>query len=164
MALGEYIIEPQDTLVPNRINVKFFALVDLDNVVLASYAVTNENCLDDEGVHSEEIGASFVKRLFNVPDDIRIIETWHYRQNRNHYAYPGATYDPSKDMFFGIPLCPSFVLNDDNQWIPPIPEPDDGLRHQFNCDTNTWSVDDGIRYVMGENGVVLDDDGNPLEI
>jgi len=44
---------------------------------------------------------------------------------KNIYADIGDTYDSVKDVFIKIKPFPSWILNEDSIWIPPIPKPEE---------------------------------------
>ncbi len=165
MPIGTYVFRPGETFDPNRVNVKFFASVNSENLVIAVNAVTSHDCLDSNGEHSEETGALFLRTLLQIPEDIRLVETWHYRQKRNTLAIPSSTYHPDLDIFVDPIPSPSFVLNENYDWVPSTPKPQDGKNYIYEIRADRWiEHNDEPVYRVGENGVIIDDDGNPLQI
>lgn len=165
MPIGTYVFRSGETFDENKVNVKFFASVNSANIVTAVNAVSNHDCLDSNGEHSEEVGALFLRNLLQIPDDIQIIETWHYRQSRNTLAIPNSTYDPNLDIFIDPRISPSFILDDNHDWVPLAPKPQDGKNYLYDLNADRWiEYSDEPVYRVGENGVMIDDDGNPLQV
>lgn len=165
MPIGTYVFRTGETFDQNRVNVKFFASVNSANLVIAVNAVSNHDCLDSNGEHSEEIGALFLRTLLQIPEDIRLIETWHYRQERNTLAVPNSTYDPDLDIFIDPRTSPSFILNNNYDWVPSTPKPQDGKDYMYDLHADRWiEFKNEPVYRVGENGVIIDDDGNPLQV
>lgn len=53
------------------------------------------------------------------------VETSYDGSFRKRYAFIGGTYDPVNDVFINKQPFPSWVLNGDFEWGPPVPMPDD---------------------------------------
>lgn len=165
MPIGTYVFRTGETFDQNRVNVKFFASVNSANLVIAVNAVSNHDCLDSNGEHSEEVGALFLRTLLQIPEDIRLIETWHYRQERNTLAVPNSTYDSDLDIFIDPRTSPSFILDNNYDWVPSTPKPQDGKDYIYDLHADRWiEFKDEPVYRVGENGVIIDDDGNPLQV
>ena len=165
MPIGTYVFRTGETFDQNRVNVKFFASVNSANLVIAVNAVSNHDCLDSNGEHSEEVGALFLRTLLQIPEDIRLIETWHYRQERNTLAVPNSTYDSDLDIFIDPRTSPSFILDHNYDWVPSTPKPQDGKDYIYDLHADRWiEFKDEPVYRVGENGVIIDDDGNPLQV
>ena len=52
------------------------------------------------------------------------VETSSNHSFRKQYAGIGDTYDSAKDIFIKQQPLPSYVLNENDEWNPPIPYPD----------------------------------------
>ena len=57
---------------------------------------------------------------------------------RKQFAGIGDFYDSVKDKFIRPSPYPSWVLNDTDDWIPPISYPDDGKEYMWHEDTKEW--------------------------
>ena len=113
-----------------------FAEIDANDVVLRVIVIDNKDTSDANGVEKEHIGAAFCERLFGG--------TWKqtsYNGNiRKNYAGIGYTYNSILDAFIAPQPYPSWVLDDDAQWQPPVAMPTDDQRYGWNEATQTWDV------------------------
>jgi hypothetical protein len=113
-----------------------FAELDSNNVVLRVVVVDNKDTADANGVEKEHIGAAFCERLFGG--------TWKQTSYngtiRKHYAGVGYAYNSVRDAFIPPQPYPSWALDDDANWQPPVPMPTDGERYSWNESTQTWDA------------------------
>ena len=113
-----------------------FAEIDANDVVLRVIVIDNKDTSDANGVEKEHIGAAFCERLFGG--------TWKqtsYNGNiRKNYAGIGYIYNAILDAFIPPQPYPSWILDDDAQWQPPVAMPTDGQRYEWNEATQTWDV------------------------
>ena len=60
--------------------------------------------------------------------------------NRIRKQYPGTgyTYDPDADVFIAPQPYPSWSLDANHDWQPPIPMPDDGNDYLWDEDNQIW--------------------------
>jgi hypothetical protein len=92
-----------------------FAELDENNVVLRVIVVSNEDCLNENGQESEEVGIAFCKSLLG--EETRWVQTSYSNAFRRRYAGTDFTYDPNLDIFV-------------------YPQPDDGW--VYNTQTGEW--------------------------
>ena len=59
---------------------------------------------------------------------------------RKQYAGIGFTYDPVADVFITPQPYLSWSLDENHDWQPPIPYPNDGLIYLWNEDDQDWEV------------------------
>lgn len=59
---------------------------------------------------------------------------------RKQYAGIGFTYDPIADVFIAPQPFLSWSLDENHDWQPPIPYPDDGLIYSWNEDDQDWEA------------------------
>jgi hypothetical protein len=57
---------------------------------------------------------------------------------RYNYAGIGYTYDPTDDAFIEQKPYPSWVLNENKQWIAPIAKPADNWRWAWDEEAGAW--------------------------
>jgi len=69
------------------------------------------------------------------------------------YAGKGYIYHPDKDNFSRPQPYPSWTLDDNLQWYPPVARPDDKNRYEWDEDTQTWKA----------QSVWVTDEGGPLQ-
>ncbi len=112
-----------------------FAELDSNNVVLRVIVVDNKDTSDAAGVEKEYIGAAFCERLFGG--------TWKqtsYNGNfRKNYAGIGYTYDSVLDAFVPPKPYPSWTLDANARWKPPVAMPTDGKTYSWNEDNQQWT-------------------------
>lgn len=92
-----------------------FAEIDDNNIVLRVLVVDNSQ---------EHRGQEF------LANDLGLGGTWiqtSYNNNfRKRYAGIGFTYDPVADVFIAPKPLPSWILNSNHDWEPPIAYPSEG--------------------------------------
>jgi hypothetical protein len=74
-----------------------FAELNADNKVLRVIVVGNPDCLDDNGVESEQVGIGFCQSLFG--SHTNWLQTSYNGNTRGKFAGIGDTYDPVNDVF-----------------------------------------------------------------
>ena len=82
--------------------------------------------------NDEANGAEFCHNLFGG----KWIQTSYNGTIRKQYAGIGYTYDDIRDEFVAPKPYPSWTLDENNDWQPPIPKPDGN--YYWNDDTQTW--------------------------
>ena len=104
-----------------------FAEIDDNNIVLRVLVVDNSQ---------EHRGQEF------LADDLGLGGTWiqtSYNNNfRKRYAGIGFTYDPVADVFIAPKPLPSWILNSNHDWEPPIAPPSDDKFWVWNEETVSW--------------------------
>jgi len=122
-----------------------FAEIDENNNVINVIVVNNEDTADEHGNEVEAIGVAFCENLLGG--------TWlqtSYNDNiRAHFAGIGHTYDPDNDVFLYLQPAPDWVLDENFDWVPPVPKPDGDL----------WFWDQGASAWV-EAEPVYDEEGN----
>ena len=80
-----------------------------------------------------------------VGDSSKWIQTSYNNNFRKQYCGPGFTYDKINDVFVQPAPYPSWTLDSNHDWQPPIPFPDkeEGKGHVWNEETTSW--DEQIR-------------------
>ena len=100
-----------------------FAQLDDSNNVINVIVVNNEDTADEHGNEVEAIGIEFCENLLGGT----WLQTSYNRNFRGNFAGIGGTYDPDLDAFLYPKPVSDFVLDDDFNWVPPIPKPDGDL-------------------------------------
>jgi hypothetical protein len=113
-----------------------FAELDSNNVVLRVIVVDNKDTADANGVEKEHIGAAFCERLFGGTWK----QTSYNGSIRKRYAGIGLTYRADIDAFVPPQPFPSWTLDADANWQPPVAMPTDGGRYSWNETTQTWDA------------------------
>ena len=111
-----------------------FAELDSNNVVLRVVVVDNKDTADANGVEKEHIGAAFCERLFGGTWK----QTSYNGSIRKRYAGIGLTYRADIDAFVPPQPFPSWTLDADANWQPPVAMPTDGKMYSWDEQTQQW--------------------------
>jgi hypothetical protein len=112
-----------------------FAQLDDNNVVTQVIVVANEELLF-EGVENEAQGAIFCRSLFG--NDTKWVQTSYNGTIRKRYAGIGFTYDAALDAFITPQPYPSWTLDENTDWQPPVPRPEDGKVYGWFEPNQQW--------------------------
>ena len=112
-----------------------FAQLDESNTVTQVIVLSNA-AVGDEYPASEPVGQSFIADILKLDG---IWKQTSYNGNfRKQYAGIGYTYSAVDDVFIAPKPYPSWSLDDDFEWVPPIPRPLEG-EWVWNEDEQIWS-------------------------
>lgn len=103
-----------------------FAQLDENNIVIFVCSAHDDNCLDENGNISEEVGINYCKSFYEPIRGQNTIwkQTCFENKMRVRYAGVGYYYDASLDAFIPPKRFPSWVFNPIAYiWEAPIPEP-----------------------------------------
>lgn len=79
-----------------------------------------------------------------LAEDLKLGGTWiqtsYNNSIRKQYAGIGYTYDPNADVFIAPQPFPSWSLDENHDWQPPIPYPNDGLIYVWNEADQDWEA------------------------
>jgi hypothetical protein len=114
-----------------------FAELDENNVVKQVIVVHNNELLDDEGQENEAKGVEFCSSLFGHTN---WVQTSYNDSVRKQFAGVGFTYDDVNDIFVAPQPYPSWSLDDNSDWQPPTPMPEDDNMYSWNEDTQSWDL------------------------
>lgn len=113
-----------------------FAKLNENNEVI-EVIVVNNNVIDNlDFPDSEPKGVLFCKFLYGTETNWK--QTSYNNSFRKNFAGTGSLYNTDNDIFINPKLYPSWILNDDFEWEPPIPYPEDGLEYYWNEDNQQW--------------------------
>jgi hypothetical protein len=111
-----------------------FAELDDNNIVTRVISVVNEE-LTDNGQESEAKGISFCQAHFGG----RWIQTSYSGSKRKRFAGVGHKYDSAADVFISPQPFPSWSLDANHDWQPPVPMPTDETKIcRWNESAKTW--------------------------
>lgn len=108
-----------------------YAYINANNTVVAVIVGKDENELID-GLDTETYYA------LGTPYTVK--RTSYNGNIRKQFAGIGFTYDPVADVFVRPQPFPSWSLDENHDWQPPIPYPNDGLIYTWNEDDQDWEV------------------------
>lgn len=111
-----------------------YALLDENNIVVDVFVGEDENNLIDgkttEEYYSERYGKKCLRTSYNG-------------NIRKNYAQIGMQYNSELDAFVTKQPYPSWTLNENADWVAPIPEPVEWnpIPHFWNEDTGQWEIE-----------------------
>lgn len=68
----------------------------------------------------------------------KCVRTSYNNNIRKQFAGVGFTYDPTDDVFIAPQPFPSWSLDDNHDWQPPTPRPEDGQLYYWDEDNQQW--------------------------
>ena len=106
----------------------YFAKLGLNSKVISVVAVADKDCLNADGIEDEEVGRSFLERLFSWPlwkqtsyNTSRGIHKDGKTPLRGNYAGIGMIYDEDNNIFMGKKPYESWTLNvAEARWQSPL--------------------------------------------
>ena len=114
-----------------------FAELDENNIVTRVIVVHNNELVDTSGNESEAKGVEFCSTLFGHTN---WVQTSYNNNMRKQFAGTGYTYDSDSDVFVAPQPYPSWSLDDNSDWQPPTPMPEDDNMYSWNEDTQSWDL------------------------
>ena len=110
-----------------------FARLDENNVVTMVTVVSNDDMVDNNGNEVESLGVAVCETTVGAGP---WVQTSYNNNIRKQYAGIGFTYDADADVFITPSPFPSWVLNAQYDWEPPVPQPEGD--YEWNEETQTW--------------------------
>jgi len=120
----------------------YFAEVQ-DGIVMQVIAISNDVLGEDalSFPDTEGAGRAFIANTLRLPGDFR--QTSYNANFRYHYAGIGYTFDPDMGdhgAFIPPQPYPSWNLDEDANWQPPVPYPSDGEPYTWNEEDQQWDI------------------------
>lgn len=113
-----------------------FANLDTDNNVMQVVVISNADILDEHGQENETIGINLCQTLIGQGT---WIQTSFNNNFRKMFGQPGMKYALDKDVFYNpTGPAPSWILDNNYDWQPPTPYPDDGKSYRWDEPTLAW--------------------------
>ena len=113
-----------------------FAELD-ENTIVTRVIVVHNNQLMDGETESEVKGVSDCTSLLGGTN---WIQTSYNNNMRKQFAGIGYTYDDVNDVFVAPQPYPSWSLDENHDWQPPSPKPDDENIYTWNEETQSWDI------------------------
>jgi len=111
-----------------------FALLDGNNKVL-EVQVLNDTVITVDGEENEQLGVDFLVNLYGSGIWKQTKDDGNFRKQAASKSY---TYDESNDVFIVPQPFPSWSLDANYDWQPPIPKPE--FPAVWNEDTQSWDA------------------------
>lgn len=108
-----------------------YAYLDENNIVVTVTVGKDENELID-GLDPETYYAQ------GTPYTVK--RTSYNGKIRKQFAGIGFSYDPDADVFISPKPFNSWILDNNHDWVPPIPYPNDGLIYIWNENNEDWEA------------------------
>lgn len=120
----------------------YFALIQ-DNIVTQVISIKNEVLGEDTlgFPDTEGAGRAFIANTLRLPGEWR--QTSYNSSFRYNYAGIGFTFNPAvgeHGAFIAPQPFPSWTLDDDMKWKPPVPYPTDGETYVWDEDAQEWQA------------------------
>lgn len=112
----------------------YFAQIDEDGTVLQVISISNADAPDPAPANSEPLGQAFIASL-GIEGNFK--QTSYHGSFRKQYAGPGYRYDASADVFIAPQPYPSWTLDANHDWQPPVSRPSEG-NWAWDEDTLSW--------------------------
>jgi hypothetical protein len=109
---------------------------------MAHYAFIDENNVVTEVINgrneTETQDGIFWENYYGNLRGQRCLRTSYHGNIRKQYAGIGDTYNESADVFITPQPYPSWALDSNYDWQPPVPYPTDGGYYIWNEELNEW--------------------------
>jgi hypothetical protein len=112
-----------------------FAKLNEDNVIIEVIVIDNDDMNNLEFPESERIGQEFIKLLGL---DGNWAQTSFSGSFRKKYGMVGDLFDEQNNVFISPKPYDSFTLDENFDWTPPFPMPDDGKRYCWVEEKMDW--------------------------
>lgn len=113
-----------------------FAELDDNNTVVQVIVVDNSDIQDLPFPASEQVGISYLNSI-GIYGNFK--QTSYNNNFRGSYATVDGVYNENYDVFVRPQPFPSWSLNEQNtEWLPPTPMPDDGGNYYWNEQNQSW--------------------------
>lgn len=108
---------------------RYFAKIEKNNLVSRTVLVA------DEVVNP----TGFLRNVLGEPG--QWVETFVGGGAKKNFATIGAFYDSTANVFHGLQHYENFVFDEETAtYIPPIPNPNDGLEYNWNHEVDDWAL------------------------
>ena len=114
-----------------------FAQINEQGIVTQVIVVGNNNS-QNHGEESEIAGIEFCQSLFGR--NTQWVQTSYNHKRRRRFAGIGYHYDRERDAFIAPQPFPSWVLDENTNWVAPTPMPNDGRKYMWNETNGSWRL------------------------
>ena len=114
-----------------------FAILNESNIVTEVLVVNNDVLLDGDGVEQEQLGKDLLTSLYGAGN---YVQTSYNGNFRKQYAGKDSSYDSTKDIFIKPEPYPSWSLDENDDWQPPVAYPEAVGPYLWNEETTNWEL------------------------
>tara|TARA_R100001143_G_C3352577_1_gene130411 strand:- start:1598 stop:1969 length:372 start_codon:yes stop_codon:yes gene_type:complete len=120
----------------------YFAELDKNNVVIRVLAACNDDITNNGGEQSDEAAEHFKTIISLSQFGVKWIQTSLNGSFRKQFAGEGDTYDTAKDKFIRSQPFASWVLDENDDWVAPVEDPNPAFpgRSTWNESTGQWDI------------------------
>lgn len=108
-----------------------YAFIDSANTVVE--VITGQN-------ETETIDGVYWEIYYGRQRGLRCLRTSYHGNIRKQFAGIGYTYNETADVFVSPQPYPSWILDQNYDWIAPVPYPQDGNVYVWNETAQTWEL------------------------
>lgn len=119
-----------------------FAKIGQDGTVETVIVIADSDCAGGQFPSSESVGQDFIASL-GLEGEWK--QTSYNHNFRKQYAPIGGKYDVIADVFVQRQPFPSWTLDSNHDWQPPVPKPDGW--NNWDEDSQSW-----IQAIVSEQG------------
>lgn len=113
-----------------------FAQLDENNIVQQVIVISNDDLLDENGVEQESLGVAVCEAVAGAGSWKQTSYNGNFRKK---YAAIGDIYNADVDVFYNpVGPYPSWVLDANYDWQPPVPKPEDGNLYEWDEESLVW--------------------------
>lgn len=115
-----------------------FAEINSDGIVLRVVVACNQDIANNGGEQSEQAAEHFKTVCPLSNEGVKWVQTSYNNNFRKQYAGKGYFYDSTKNKFITPQPFPSWSLDSNDDWQPPIPKPITYLDNVVDSDGKLW--------------------------
>lgn len=113
-----------------------FAEIDDNGRVLRVIRISNDDAPDPAPHNSEPLGQFFIANYLGLPG--QWVQVSYNGNFRKQYPTIGFQYDADADVFISPQPYPSWNLDANYDWQPPVPMPSEDGLWDWNEETQSW--------------------------
>lgn len=110
-----------------------------NGIVTNSIVISNDiiNLGSVSFIESDILGRTYINNLYNTDDKwlLTLNSDFNFRKQ---YAGIGYAYNESKDIFISVKPYESWILDENDDWVPPIDKPDNINLYSWDEETISW--------------------------
>jgi hypothetical protein len=108
----------------------------IDGVVQRVIVIADSDAPDPAPEHSEPLGQAFIRDVLRLPGEW--VQTSYNSTFRAHYAGIGYIWNAENGVFYAPQPYPSWTLDEEWNWMAPVPYPDDGGMYAWDEEAQQW--------------------------
>lgn len=114
----------------------YFAEIDENGIVLRVISISDADAPDPAPENSEPRGQKFIHDVLRLSGQWK--QTSYNKNFRKNFAAIGGKYDHDADVFISPKPYESWILDENYDWQPPIPEPENPEQWTWDENSVMW--------------------------